>query len=134
MPKPAKEELLVERHPFSGLVLYEVSGDEMDQIEKETLSISEDFSFGIAGLSVALSFMSTLVTVDITSDRTFYVFFIIMCLGFLVALHCGVRWFRTRQNFKGAIIRIKSRVGPLGQEGKEVQPSELANLPQEEKH
>ena len=115
-----KEQVEIERHRLERLICYDVTGDEIDQIERETLSISEDFSFATVGISVGLSFFITLLTVDITERRTFDIFFILCVLGFVASVYFGVRWWRGRGSFRTVIKRVKARVGPLGQEGKEL--------------
>jgi hypothetical protein len=122
--KGTKEQIEIERHRFVGLIIYEVTSDEIDQIERETLSISEDLTFSTVSVSVAAAFLLTLLTVDIVSERLFNIFFIVCVAGFVGGAYFGVRWFRGRKSFRGAITRIKKRVGPLGEEGKELRPGE----------
>jgi hypothetical protein len=131
--KGSKEEIQVERHRYEGLVIYEVTSDELESLKVETLRISEDLSFLIFGASVALSFLVTILTVDNLPERTFNIFLIFCVLGFLVALYCGIRWFRGRRSFERTITRIERRVGPLGQEGKEIGPADPTGIPQEVK-
>jgi len=50
-----RREFFVERHSVTSLVIYEVTGEDMEQLEKETLTVGEDFSFALASISVALS-------------------------------------------------------------------------------
>jgi hypothetical protein len=115
----AREEIQVERHRYEGLVIYEVTSDEIANLKAETLRISEDLAFAIAGISIGLSFLVVLLTVEILSPRIFDAFFILSLVGFIVGAYCGFRWIRGRKSFEGTITRIERRVGPLGQEGKE---------------
>jgi hypothetical protein len=130
MPRPIRkgEVFVVERHALESLVIYEVSEHELEELERETKSVGEDFSFALAGVSIGTSLASVLLTVDIQSNRTFMAFFGVMILGFVVTLYCGVKWLRGRRRFKGVVQRIKSRVGPLGEEGKEIEPEQLETL------
>jgi hypothetical protein len=128
----AREAIVVERHRYDALVIYEVSSDELIQLERETLSISEDFSFAAISLTAAISFIIAIFTTDIKENRTFDVFVIVTVLGFLAAAYFGIRWWRGRRSFQGVVTRIKERVGPLGEEGDELEPSELADLPKEQ--
>lgn len=128
-----KEEIEIERHSFAGLILYEVTSDELEQLERETLSISEDLTFATVGFTLGISFLITLLTVDALSNKTFTVFVILCVGGFFAAIYCGVRWFSGRRSFRRVITRIKSRVGPLGQEGKEIGPYSIPGPPQEAK-
>jgi hypothetical protein len=124
-----REEIVVERHALESLVIYEVSGHELDELERETTSVGEDFSFALSGISIATSLGAVLLTVEIPSNRVFTIFLVIMLLGFIVAFYCGVKWLRGRRAFKGVVQRIKERVGPLGEEGKEINSEELETLP-----
>jgi hypothetical protein len=39
-----RREFVVERHEVTGVVIYEVTGEDLEQLEKETLTVGEDFS------------------------------------------------------------------------------------------
>jgi len=124
-----REPILVERHPYDALTLYEITGDELDRLEAEGLSVGEDFSFGLFGLSVAASFTIALLTTKIEGDRVFYSFLIVTIIGYVMSAFFGIRWLWGRRRHKSTVRRIRGRVGPLGDETKEVGPRELANLP-----
>src|SRR3984893_8628303 len=115
--KGSKEEIEVERHRYEGLVIYEVTSDELNNLKKETLSISEDLTFATIGTTAGLSFLIAILTVDFRSERMFNVFFMVTLVGFIVAIYWGIRWLKGRKSFEGTITRIERRVGPLGQEG-----------------
>lgn len=126
-----REEVDVERHRLGALVIYEVTGDQLDQLETEATGLSDDLTFATAGVSAGIAFLLALLTVDIASDRLFTVFLVLTVAMFLLAAVCGVRWYRSRKKFKGVVARIKG-IGPLGQQGKEINPTELAaSEPQE---
>jgi hypothetical protein len=76
-----QEPILVERHPYSGLILYEISGDDLDLLEREGLSVGEDFSFALFGMSIAVSFTITLLSTKIASDRLYQSFFVVTLLA-----------------------------------------------------
>jgi len=132
MTAKQREEIEIERHSFASLVLYEVTGEELDALENETSSISDDFSFGSIALTLAVAFTITLTTTKIDSNRVFLSYLTLVIIGYIAALFFGLRWIRGRGSRGGIIKRIKSRVGPLGQEGKEINPKELAALPAQE--
>ncbi len=127
-----KEPIAVERHPFSGLVLYEVTGEELDQRESEGLQVGEDFSVFSISLSVAVSFSIALVATTIVNQRTFIVFSLIAIVAYVFALLSGVRWLRGRKKRGNIIKKVKARVGTFGDEEKEIQPKDLASLPTQE--
>src|SRR5579864_1149031 len=91
------EKIPVVRHPFRGIAIYEVSGDDLDALERETSSISQDFSFGAVTLSVAVSFTITLLTTTIASNRVFEAFMIVVAVCYVAALFFGVRYFKSRK-------------------------------------
>jgi hypothetical protein len=121
-------EISVESHQITGLVIYEVSIDDLNQLEAETLAISEDFSFAVFCITAAFSFTATLATVDIPPGKIYQVFWVIIIVGYLAGAFFGVRWFRARGTFKRIIKRIKERPGPLGEEGQEIDAEELESL------
>jgi hypothetical protein len=61
----------VRRHPIAELDVFEVSNEELDQLERAGLHGAESFGFLIFGFSVGISLTVTLTTVDIHSDRLF---------------------------------------------------------------
>lgn len=113
-----KREFDVERHAVTSVVIFEVMGEDLEHLEKETLTVGEDFSFALASFSIALSFTVTLSTVVIPDGKRYDVFWIIMLLGYISGLFFGVRWFRGRKQFKGIITKIRNRGGQLGEKGK----------------
>ena len=120
MAEKLTREFVVERHAVTRVVIYEVTGEDLEQLEKETLTVGEDFSFALATLSVAATFTITISTVTIPAGKIFDVFWIVMLLGYLSGLYFGFRWFRGRKQFKNVCRKIRERGGPLGEEGKEV--------------
>lgn len=119
MAEKVKREFFVERHAVTSVVLYEVTGEDLEQLEKETLTVGEDFSFALAALSIAASFTVALTTVTIPPGKTNEVFWIVMLFGYVAGLFFGIRWVRGRNQFRGVMQKIRSRGGPLGEEGKE---------------
>ncbi len=124
-----KRELSVETHQIMSLVVYEVSLDDLEQLEVETLMISEDFAFAIFAATAAISFSVTLATVDILPGRLYEIFWLVTMVGYIAAAYFGIRWFRGRRTFRRTIKRIKERSGPLGEEGREIDSRQLESLP-----
>ena len=129
MAERIKREFSVESHPYTGLVLYEVSLDDLNQLEKETIAVNEDFSFALFSATAAISFTITLLTVTVGAGILFESFFIVTVLGYVGTIYFGYRWVRSRRGFKSTIRRIKERPGSLGEEGKEIDSQELESLP-----
>ena len=122
-----KREFVVERHAVTSVVIYEVTGEDLEQLEKETLTVGEDFSFSLATTAVAISFTITLSTVTIPAGKTFDVFWIVMLGSYVAALFFGVRWFRGRRDFMSVCRKIRQRGGPLGEEGKQIVDAVLSS-------
>src|SRR5205823_78645 len=99
-----------------------------DQLEKETGTVSEDFSFGLFSIATALSFTVTLATVEMQAGKLYELFWIITIIGYVAAIFFGIRWYRSRRNFSAMVKRIKERSGTLGEEGKEIGPEQLEDL------
>ena len=92
-----------------------------------------DFSFGSVCLTAALSFLITIVTVPIESERAWNSFLSIMLVGFIGAAYFGIRWYRGKKHGVLVIERIREReIGPYGEEGREIKANEAADLPAEE--
>src|SRR6266404_1109450 len=72
-----RREFSVESRPYTDLVLYEVSLDDLNQFEAETLTTAEDFSFALFSVTAAISFTITLATVDIAAGKLFDLFWLI---------------------------------------------------------
>lgn len=123
------DQIPVERHVFGGLVLYEISGDELDQLENERLVLSEEFSFASVALGVAIALLVTLKTVTFDSDRTYLTFLTVDILAWTTALYFGITWFIGRRKMKSVVKKIRERVGPMGQAGHERRIGEVATLP-----
>lgn len=91
------------------LSLYEVTEDEL-----ETLSTGGPASlllnFGLSLLSIALSFLVTLLSTEIKSERTFMVFVLVSIVGFVGAAILLLMWNRNRQSISTIVQRIRRRM------------------------
>ena len=85
----AHDRIPVRRHPIAELDVYEVSSEELDQLECAALHAAESFGFLIFGFSVGISLTVTLTTVDIHSDRVFESFLIATIIACLVGVFSG---------------------------------------------
>jgi hypothetical protein len=126
------EQIPIRRRRISGLDVCDVTTDELDSIEREGSNVGLDFQIAQGCLVVALSFLATLLTVKIQSERTFTVFVVIVAVGLFGATAFGLKWFQSRKSFARLIQKIRDRqVGSVGQEGKELTPGELVTKPQQ---
>lgn len=109
-----RDRIPVRRHRIAELDVYEISGEELEQLELAGLRGAEAFGFAIFGLSVGISLLVTLVTVEIGNDRVFYGFLIGTILFLVMGGFFGLRWLLERQRSKPVAQRIKNRVAPIG--------------------
>ncbi|HTV46536.1 MAG TPA: hypothetical protein VMF05_14585 [Stellaceae bacterium] len=116
----------VRRHPIAELDVFEVSGEELDQLERAGLQGAESFGFLIFGCSVGISLTITLATVEIHSDRLFESFLITTIIAYVVGVFFGIRWFLERKSSKTVAQRIRSRIGPIGDDEAGIEPTGTA--------
>jgi len=120
------------RHRISRIETYEVAASDFDRIEEVAGTVGSDLTFATLGLSVGVTLTVTLSTVSITNERLHNEFFIAACISYVVAVICGYRWWGQRGGLRKLMNRIREmQVGPLGEEGKEIKPADLARLPLE---
>lgn len=106
---PQQDQVRVQRGKYDSLNLYEVTEDELTILEKGSPT-SDYLNFAIALLSIAASFLITLLTVKIESNRIFCFFTISCIVGFTLGLFLLKLWFRNRNDFKNVIKKIKGRL------------------------
>jgi|SRR5580704_16314631 hypothetical protein len=112
----------VRRHRIAELDVYEVSSEELEQLERAGLRGAEAFGFLVFGLSAGISLTVTLVTVDIRSDRVFESFLIATIIAYVVGTFFGIRWLLERRSSRTVAQRIRSRFGPIGDDEAGIEP------------
>ena len=90
------------------VVLYFVNETELSVLERGSTS-SLYLTFGLALLSIFSSFSIVLLSTPISSDRVFYVFFIIASVSLISSIVLLMVWRRTEDETKGIIRCIKER-------------------------
>lgn len=127
---PDEERIAIRRHRLPHVETYEVTAEELDQMENEAMRIGHDFSFASVSLAFGTSFLITLLTATVESLKAYNFFVVATIVGFVFSLYFGIRWYRGRHVGRSVIQRIRDReVGPLGDEAREIKPAELAGLP-----
>jgi hypothetical protein len=127
------EKIPVKRHRLPGVDSYDVTSDELDQIEHETSQVGLDLSFAGVSLTAFISFLIALLTANIQSDRIYCAFIAIEIATGALALYFSIKWYRGRRRRTSIIARIRCReIGPLGDEKQEIRASELEELPSKE--
>lgn len=104
---------------FDSLSLYEITDYELEQLSQGAPS-STYLNFSIFFLSVAIAFLTTLLTVNIT-DRIFTVFVLITIVGFSFGVVLLILWFRTRTRISKLVEKIKARA--ISVQGKDILPA-----------
>ena len=114
--KPLQESPADEKGPkirkgkVDSLTIYEISEGELETIERGSPN-STLLNFAIFLLSIATSFLVTLLTVDLKDKQNlFIVFTIITVVGFIIGLVLFVLWWRTKNDVDEVLKRIKERV------------------------
>jgi hypothetical protein len=72
-------------------------------------------NFAIFLLSVAPSFVVSLLTTKIESDRVFYIFVVVAAVAAVLGAFFLVAWRRNRQSIASVVAAIRNRMPPLGE-------------------
>lgn len=102
------------------LIVHQISDDELTRLSQGS-GQSQFLNFGIGVLSVAISFLISLLTTTITSDRLFTVFVIVTALGFIAGIVFMLLWWCTRKPISALVKEIRQRMPPEG-EAQELPP------------
>ena len=126
------EHILVRRHRAEHAELYDGFGEELDQIEKPT-GVGTDLQFATFWFSTAITSTAALPGIPETSTRYWTVFLLLMIVGYTFGVYFLIRWRIQNKGLTELFLRIRTRpVGPVGEEGKEIRPEILTELPSEE--
>lgn len=100
----------VKRARYDSLELFDVSENELTIIERGSPS-STYLNFAIFLLSIAISFLTTLLTVDLKENQTLFIVFTVICvLGFMVGLFLIIIWYRSKNEFDEVLKKIRDRM------------------------
>jgi hypothetical protein len=123
------DKINLRRHALSHVESYDVTADELVQIEEESKTVGQDLQYASNGLTTGIAFSIAIVGTQIKSDRVYQAFFMLALMGFAIAAYCGQKYFRGKKRCRTVIQRIRERqVGPVGEEGKELLPAQIAEL------
>ncbi len=101
------------RVPLDYLKIYDVTEDELEALESGS-PVSVYMNALVLSFSTALSFLTTLLTVDIKSIYTFTVFVVITVVGLLASGVFGLLWLLARGSAKSVAQKIRERSQPVG--------------------
>lgn len=97
------------RGKVDSLSLYEITDFELNILEKGSPN-SIYLNFSVFLLSVGFSFMATLLSTDIQSERTFYIFVIFCILGIVGGVFLLILWYKMKNEVADVVIRIRERI------------------------
>ncbi|MEK6702213.1 MAG: hypothetical protein AABZ53_08115 [Planctomycetota bacterium] len=89
------------------IVMYQVSGDQLDRIKEECSQVGHDLSFALAAGGSGLTTVTTLLTVPQLTDKQQGLFLVLSIALGLVFLYTGVRWFWARRKAPAIIDSIR---------------------------
>ena len=100
----------IKRGRYDSLELFEVSESELTIIERGSPS-STYLNFAIFLISIASSFLTTLLTVDLSSKMTLFTIFTVICvIGYLIGIFLVILWYQNKNEFKDVIEKIRGRM------------------------
>ena len=123
------DKIIAWRHRISGVHLYEVLPYELDAVEKESLDLGQNFQFGLCSLSIFATLLVAFLLTEIPSPTRYACFFAAILVFGILGFSFLLNYYRAQKSFKSTIQTIRERqVGPLGEEGRELRPTEVAQL------
>jgi hypothetical protein len=103
----------IHRVRLEKLTIFEISEAELEALERGSPE-SLFLNLGIAAISIAVSFLTTLMTTAIADIQTFCVFVIVCSVGFLAGATFGLLWWQARKTGGNVAHEIRSRIPPIG--------------------
>ena len=111
-----QNEIRVTRGRFDSLLLYEITDAELEMLEKGSPH-SIHLNFGIALLTLGLSFLTSLLTIESQSQPTILliVYVVLTVVGIIGGILLISLWHNTRKQITDVVKRIKERIAePVG--------------------
>ena len=91
------------------LIIYEVTESELESLEKGSPN-SSYLNLSIAFLALSFSFLASVLTTKIESDRIFTIFIVIIFLGFFIGISFLIVWFKANSSVVSVSKKIKDRL------------------------
>jgi hypothetical protein len=125
------EHIAIRRHGRREEHRYDVSPDQLDRLERSGGDIGFNFQVAQFLITIAATFLVSLLTNPPSSQTTKFVFIVFVVLGFLFGPIFGLMWLKERGAFRRIIREVRElpEIGPLGDQSKELRPAELDQLP-----
>jgi hypothetical protein len=115
MTRRRKTELdpAIHRVRLDKLTIFEITEAELEALERGSPE-SLYLNLGIAALSIASSFLISLLTTTIADTQTFCVFVIICAVGFVAGVTFALLWWLSRRSLKKVARDMRNRMPPEG--------------------
>ncbi len=129
----AGDQISIRRHGKREIIYYDVTPDQLDRMESAGADLGSNFHIALTLLTVAFSFLTTLIVSPPPPGIKQIIFVSLTVLGFLFGPIFGYKWFKNRGAHSKIFreIREQPEIGPLGDEQQELRRSDLDNLPLE---
>lgn len=104
-----EENPLIRRARVDSLDIYEVTEEELGQLEKGS-PMSLQLNFSIFLLSVAITTLITLLTVQIVSSQLYTIFVVVTVIGLVLGVFLFLLWFSNYRSLTPVAKRIRERM------------------------
>ena len=104
----SSDSLHVKRAKVDSITIYDVTESELVEIESCN-AVDWLFNVAIACITTTISFVVTLTTTKIESERLFYAYVILACVSGAAAIGFFVNWKILKGKRDNVIVRIKAR-------------------------
>ena len=95
--------------PLGELTAYTVQEHELDIIAAGS-SATLAFNIAVALISIGVTFILTLTTTTIASDRLFYGYLLVCVNCWIVGVIAAIYWLKARKSVNVTVTRIKNRL------------------------
>lgn len=113
---------------------FEVTADELDRFQFEEPQKGHQLTASLAAFSFAVALLIPLLTQGgQLSDKMRAIFIALVVVGFVLFFFFGANWIINFRHRDVIFRRIRARkVGPVGEQGGEIRPEDLDDLPSED--
>jgi hypothetical protein len=87
-----QDQIPAKRHRLKHLDLYDVSGDELDNLEQLGATVGTDLQFCTFWFPIGISASLTLIAISITNPHVYLAYLVAMFVGYGFGVFFGVRW------------------------------------------
>jgi hypothetical protein len=102
------DEITISRAKLDSITVYDVTEEELEIIERGSPS-SNYLNFSVALLSIFISFLISLLSTKIESDKTYTFFMVVTVVSLIIGIFLLYLWWRTYDSTKAVFKKIRSR-------------------------